>query len=518
MNVLIHGQYLAILPARDRQPRITSPGRRKPSGVSPHALTRVPVPVAAVLGLLAAGGLGRHLGRRHGYWRRVVQDAPEGFIAIDNHGRIVEWNRACEDMFGWTPAQAAGCQLSELIIPEHLREAHERGVTRYLETGEAKVVGRPLVLPALRRDGAELSVELTIRASRRGGPGAFHAFVHDATARRRTERYLKAESEVARVLLEGRSLRGVGPQLLAVLGGALDWDAGVLWLVDEHEHVLRLAHTWGSERTPLRANLEVARRAALAPGEGVAGRVWQSLEPDWIDGAAAVRRQSALAGPELDSVCAILALPLLSRGRVLGVLQFFHGSPYPRDDELLALTMFVAMHIASYLDQLRGTDLLERSRTVARTDELTGLPNRRALNEQLPERMASAIDSERVLCLAMVDFDNFKAFNDDRGHPEGDRLLRESALAWSAELRDDDLLARYGGEEFTVILDAPIDQAHEILERVRAATPSGQTCSVGLTQWDRRESAEELIARADDALYRAKNAGRDRIELAPVGA
>jgi diguanylate cyclase (GGDEF)-like protein len=151
---------------------------------------------------------------------------------------------------------------------------------------------------------------------------------------------------------------------------------------------------------------------------------------------------------------------------------------------------------------------------VARTDELTGLPNRRALNEQLPARMQAASRHRRVLCLAMLDLDNFKAFNDDRGHQEGDRLLQASAVAWRGELRDEDLLARYGGEEFTVILDAPVHQAREILERLRAATPMAQTCSVGLTQWDRHESPEVLIARADDALYRAKHAGRDRIELA----
>jgi diguanylate cyclase (GGDEF)-like protein/PAS domain S-box-containing protein len=443
-----------------------------------------------------------------------VINAPEGFVAVDEQGRIVEWNHACQRMFGWTRAEAVGLPVADLIVPDRFRDAHRRGLRRYLDTGVANVVGRSLVLPARRRDGAELTVELTITPGRMRRRTVFYAFLHDATDRRRTERYLKAESEVARVLLEGNSLRGAGPQLLAVLGAALEWDAGALWLVDEHEEILRCAHTWARGETVLTHLQDDMQRLVLAPGEGLVGRVWQRLEPDWVDSPEAVRRLAMVPRPEVEQVCSVLALPLHSQGKVLGVIEFFHASRYPRDDELLNLTMFIAMHIAGYLDRLRGSDLLQRSYTVARTDELTGLPNRRALNEQLPERIDAASRSGRMLCLAMLDLDNFKAFNDVRGHPVGDRLLRDSAAAWRAQLRDGDLLARYGGEEFTAILEAPVDQAREILERLRAATPAGQTCSVGLTQWDRHESPEALITRADDALYRAKHSGRDRIELA----
>ena len=452
--------------------------------------------------------------RRDGDWRRVVAKAPEGFIAVDEQGRIVEWNHSCERMFGWTRAEAVGVAVGDLIVPERYRGAHEQGLRRYMETGAATLVGRPLVLPAVRRDGAEITIELTITPGRLRKRAVFYAFLHDATDRRRTERYLKAQSEVARVLLEGTSLRGAGPQLLAVLGGALEWDAAALWLVDEHAQILRCAHTWARAEPVLTDLLGARQRLILAPGEGLVGRVWQQLEPDWIDGPDATRHLAIRSPSEAELVCSMLALPLHSQGKALGVIEFFHASRYPRDDELLSLTMFIAVHIAGYLDRLRGTDLLERSRTTARTDELTGLPNRRALNEQLPERIDAASRSERMLCLAMLDLDNFKAFNDLRGHPAGDRLLRDSAAAWRAQLRDGDLLARYGGDEFTAILESPVDQAREILERLRAATPSRQTCSVGLTQWDRRESPEALIARADEALYRAKHGGRDRIEFA----
>ena len=275
-------------------------------------------------------------------------DAPEGFVAFDEHGRVIEWNRACERMFGFTRQEALGLPLSDLVIPERIRDTYHRALAQYRETGMTRVVGRPLVFPAMRSDGAELTIEFTLAVRSLRGRTFFYAFLHDATAHRRTERYLKAEGEVARVLLEGHSLRGAGPQLVAVLADALGWDAGTLWLIDEPENVLRCASTWARDRTMLRGVLSSAQRLLLPPGEGLAGRVFQRLEPEWYDSPAAVRSMAALRPEDIGEVCAALALPLHSQGKALGVLEFFHTSPYPRDDELLQLTTFIALHIAGY--------------------------------------------------------------------------------------------------------------------------------------------------------------------------
>ena len=130
--------------------------------------------------------------------------------------------------------------------------------------------------------------------------------------------------------------------------------------------------------------------------------------------------------------------------------------------------------------------------------------------------MARARRAESDLCLAIVDIDHFKAYNDANGHLAGDAVLRECAVAWDAELRGADTIVRFGGEEFLVVLpDCPLEQAAEIVERLRAATPGGQTCSAGLACWDCAESADDLVDRADSALYRAKAAGRDRLVQAP---
>jgi diguanylate cyclase (GGDEF)-like protein len=156
--------------------------------------------------------------------------------------------------------------------------------------------------------------------------------------------------------------------------------------------------------------------------------------------------------------------------------------------------------------------LIAENEMLARSDALTGLPNRRALDDQLPREMARALRGGSALCLAIIDIDRFKAYNDTYGHLAGDKVLRACAAAWDEALRGEDTILRFGGEEFLVVLpDCGPDDATEVLERLRAATPGAQTCSVGLAAWRPGESVDELVARADEALYRAKAAGRDRL-------
>jgi diguanylate cyclase (GGDEF)-like protein len=164
---------------------------------------------------------------------------------------------------------------------------------------------------------------------------------------------------------------------------------------------------------------------------------------------------------------------------------------------------------------LERSDLLARLEENARTDDLTGLLNRRAWEEQLPREMARSRRQSDPLCVAMLDLDFFKNYNDERGHQAGDRLLKQAAAAWATELRASDTLARYGGEEFTVALPGcNLANAKTIVERLRAAMPADQTVSAGVACWNGRESAEELVGRADAALYEAKRTGRDRLVTA----
>jgi diguanylate cyclase (GGDEF)-like protein len=151
---------------------------------------------------------------------------------------------------------------------------------------------------------------------------------------------------------------------------------------------------------------------------------------------------------------------------------------------------------------------------MALTDELTGALNRRAWNEHLSVHLRAdeTGPATPLVCVAVLDVDHFKELNDRLGHQGGDRFLKELTACWRAKLRDSDVLARLGGDEFAVLLPTCERRvAAVIVERLCSDLPDGQTCSAGLVAWDGVENADELVARADAALYQAKNAGRNRI-------
>ena len=157
----------------------------------------------------------------------------------------------------------------------------------------------------------------------------------------------------------------------------------------------------------------------------------------------------------------------------------------------------------------------------SRTDPLTGLANRRALEERLELVTAQASRSGAPVTVAMIDLDHFKSFNDLSGHQCGDELLRLLSEALTQRLRAQDLLARYGGEEFCVVLpDTDLLAARIVLEQLRAIAPTvivdgrAATISVGIAEWHPGETTNTLLERADRALYVAKEQGRDRVVAA----
>ena len=146
-----------------------------------------------------------------------------------------------------------------------------------------------------------------------------------------------------------------------------------------------------------------------------------------------------------------------------------------------------------------------------RTDPLTGIGNRRSLDENLPVEMARARRTGTPLTVAMLDLDFFKRYNSRRGHAGGDALLRSASQSWRKHLRPTDTLVRYGGEEFTLVLpNCAADQACQLIDRLRPGLPDNQTFSAGVATWDLQESAENLLQRADQALLMAKKQGRNR--------
>jgi len=156
--------------------------------------------------------------------------------------------------------------------------------------------------------------------------------------------------------------------------------------------------------------------------------------------------------------------------------------------------------------------LLEQLTTLALTDVLTGLPNRRAWIAELERAFSRARRNAQPLTIAELDLDHFKAYNDSFGHDAGDVLLAQTAAVWREHLRPDDLLARLGGDEFAVMLPGCSHHAATaVLQRLRAHTPTSTTCSIGLAVWDGSESGRDVLDRADRALYEAKRDGRNQL-------
>jgi len=170
---------------------------------------------------------------------------------------------------------------------------------------------------------------------------------------------------------------------------------------------------------------------------------------------------------------------------------------------------------------------LEVNRELATRDELTGLINRRAMLDLMALEHRRGLRSGRPMLLAQLDIDHFKPINDQHGHATGDRALQAFAGTVRASVRDTDVLARWGGEEFVLMLtDTSADHARELLERIRQAVQALEiahstgtlhlTVSIGLALHLPGDTVEHTLERADQALYRAKALGRNRVVMAPA--
>lgn len=202
-------------------------------------------------------------------------------------------------------------------------------------------------------------------------------------------------------------------------------------------------------------------------------------------------------------------------GHVLGSLCAIDSSPHEWQLNELEALADVALLVGN---ELNRRDLVRRLAIDARTDVLTGMDNRRAWEEELPRALRRAERLGHPLSVALVDIDHFKHYNDAHGHPAGDAALREIGVRWRAQVRDIDLLARIGGEEFGLLL--PGCDAHAALaavDRLRADLPAGLTASAGVVAYAIPLTAQQFVAEADRALYRAKSDGRDRAYLASDG-
>jgi diguanylate cyclase (GGDEF)-like protein len=194
------------------------------------------------------------------------------------------------------------------------------------------------------------------------------------------------------------------------------------------------------------------------------------------------------------------------------------GAPaYPVDWGHATLLVLVGFTVAGSLRAVAHEMqlLARRLREEAVIDDLTGLLNRRGWRYNAPRELARSARTQRPVAVAMIDLDKFKALNDSLGHSEGDRVLRETAERLQATLRLGDVVARLGGDEFVALLcNSTLDAALRAIARLRQLTPADASFSAGIAVWDREEELEEVLHRADIALYAAKSNGGGNTDVA----
>ena len=245
-------------------------------------------------------------------------------------------------------------------------------------------------------------------------------------------------------------------------------------------------------------------------------------------------------GLTVAEVIGIGVYALLAFASAIGVSSRFNANASGYLDIAYALMVLIVLsgcialnlriqRIRAKLQQQREAlaQALEVNRELATRDELTGLLNRRAMLDLMALEHHRSLRSGRPLLLAQLDIDHFKPINDQHGHATGDRALQAFAGTVRACVRDTDVLARWGGEEFVLMLtDSSADQARGLLERIRQAVQALEiahsagslqlTVSIGLAQHLPGDTVERTLERADQALYRAKALGRNRVVVAPA--
>lgn len=213
-------------------------------------------------------------------------------------------------------------------------------------------------------------------------------------------------------------------------------------------------------------------------------------------------------------------IPMVIKGMDIGINDYFL---YPVEENEILARLRTQLKRKKYQDNLRNE--LEESVNLSTKDGLTNLFNRRYFDTHIQQMVKKTNESKGLLCLLMLDIDDFKKVNDTYGHQVGDEILKIVASNLKISFRVTDLIARYGGEEFCVLLgDTKLDDAVVIADRFREKLAAidvkirddliiHKTASIGVTQYQYGESIDNFISRADKALYEAKTTGKNKVEI-----
>lgn len=308
--------------------------------------------------------------------------------------------------------------------------------------------------------------------------------------------------------------------LLEMAADLLGATKGSLMLLDESGLSMSIVACRGMNR-------QLAMNMHIRKGQGIAGKVIESAAPLLVHNLAHDRRISPTNRPRF-ATHSFISIPFSSGDQLIGVLNLSDkqdGTAF-NDHDLRILQKFAEHggNLMNRTSRLERANLLEE---ISTSDALTGLYNRRFLNQRLEEELSRSRRQNLSFCVMLLDLDHFKEYNDLCGHLAGDKALKKVAHLLRRSARDMDIVARFGGEEFCIILpESDSGSARLVGERVRGAIekepfikeedlPLGRlSISIGIASFpDDGKDPDALLNCADLAMYQAKNNGRNRVEL-----
>ena len=342
--------------------------------------------------------------------------------------------------------------------------------------------------------------------------------LHEA---RQNEEKMRRFDQLERLLIGAGSLLELVRLLLTEYKQAFGLDAVTLALFDRDHEATRI----------LEGGLgEVCSGLTLMPSPAPLEALYRESRLPFV-GAFSIADHPPFFNVQPGAIASVALLPLMRQGELIGSLHFGSADPDRyragcATDFLERLAQIIAICLESALTQ-------ERLKLAGLTDGLTGVQNRRYFEHRCLVEVSQARRYRHPLACMFLDIDKFKRVNDGYGHQTGDEVLRRVAHVIQSQLRAGDTIARYGGEEFVVLLPrSELHHSRQIAERIRRSiedaqieAPSGQlikvTLSIGLsmlpaapTSEPQSTLAEGLVAAADQALYQAKNGGRNRVVCA----
>ncbi|MHA7219216.1 sensor domain-containing protein [Arthrobacter sp. MDT1-48-3] len=417
--------------------------------------------------------------------QRLIDNAADGFVGMNAYGVVTDWNRAAEKLFGYTKDEAIGRKVSELIMREQDRAAHEAGLRRFVTTGEVRRVGRPVQVTARHRLGREFPIDLTVWAQDDPHGVALYAFLRDVSER------------VAAAELSGQLAAIVAASSDAIISTDLDgtvrtWNSGA-----DRIYGYTAAEMIGqsfARLMPASSSNEFDHILA----EVSAGKRIEQLETVQLRADGMAVEMSLTVSPVRDDTGAVLRLAYVGRDITAAKSA----------DRRLRETRDALARQASEMEHR------------AFHDPLTGIANRALLMDRLGFALTEAERTGATTILLMIDVDDFKYVNDTLGHSVGDQLLCEIAARLEGLIRAGDTVARFGGDEFAVLAEEASSGLGETLAQRIVDTLdapmniSGQhitpRASVGIaeTHGSSPVDAEDLLRNADLAMYAAKAAGK----------